>query len=119
MDIKKLKELIRKTPLERKKRRKRQPPGYPHPHYRLSGITPTNTRVVMLQSKTGYYLEILPDGKVGGNINRTKFSKYFQRAIVVYCIGCVQLLVLAIQMILGQFLAVEMGIHSFFIRNSL
>ena len=77
VDVKKLKELIRKAPVERKKRRKRQPPGYPHPHYRVSGIAPTNRVKVVLQSKTGYYLEILPDGKVGGNINRTRFSKYF------------------------------------------
>ena len=73
-DIGKLKDLIRKTPLEKKKRRKRQR-SYSRKHYRLSGIAPTNKRIVMMQSRTGYFLEIRPDGKVRGNINRTKFTR--------------------------------------------
>jgi len=36
---------------------------------------------VVLQSKTGYFLEILPDGKVGGNINRTRFTRMEMQVI--------------------------------------
>lgn len=38
---------------------------------------PTNRREVRLLSKTGFFLEVLPSGKVGGNINKTKYSKFF------------------------------------------
>lgn len=36
---------------------------------------PTNRREVRLLSKTGFFLEVLPSGKVGGNINKTKYTK--------------------------------------------
>ena len=57
----------------RAKRRKRQ--------NAFDCIIPTNRRIVSLQSKTGFFLEILPNGKVGGHINKTTYSKYLFIAV--------------------------------------
>ena len=40
-------------------------------------IPPSNRRVVRLQSETGFFLEILPSGKVGGSVNKTEFSEFY------------------------------------------
>ena len=39
-------------------------------------IAPTHMRTVRLKSKTGFFLEIQPSGKVGGQVNKTDYSKY-------------------------------------------
>lgn len=38
-------------------------------------IAPTHMRTVRLKSKTGFFLEIQPSGKVTGHVNKTKYSK--------------------------------------------
>ena len=39
-------------------------------------IIPSNRRTIRLKSKTGFFLEILPNGKVRGHVNKTKYSKF-------------------------------------------
>jgi len=38
-------------------------------------IAPTHMRTVRLKSKTGFFLEIQPSGKVTGHVNKTKYTK--------------------------------------------
>ena len=39
-------------------------------------IAPTHMRTVHLKSKTGFFLEIQPSGRVTGHVNKTKYSMY-------------------------------------------
>ena len=46
-------------------------------------IAPTHMRTVRLKSKTGFFLEIQPSGRVTGHVNKTKYSKFLKIYIFI------------------------------------
>jgi hypothetical protein len=47
-------------------------------------IAPTHMRTVRLKSKTGFFLEIQPSGKVGGHVNKTDYSKFSHKITIKF-----------------------------------